>query len=120
MCAARQFCARCLDQHLTFSGPETLQAILSANPKTKDDFAKLSAQIVAVIIERHTVNPLFPSFAETLTKDICESLNAVQTRKVSSALGVLGNTKQQEERDKASGKKPKVSIVASSTPVPWR
>ena len=57
------------------------------------------------VIAKHSSNPLFASFAESLAKDICESLNAVQTRKVSSSLSVLGNTKQAEERDKASGKK---------------
>jgi hypothetical protein len=53
----------------------------------------------------HTSNPLYAAFVEQLSKDLCEGLTAVQTRKVSSALSVLGNTKQQEERDKASGKK---------------
>lgn len=54
---------------------------------------------------RHAANPLYPAFVETLAKELCEGLNAVQTRKVSSALSILGNTKQAEERDKASGKK---------------
>lgn len=36
---------------------------------------------------------------------MCEPLLAVQVRKVGSGLATLGNTKQQEERDKASGKK---------------
>jgi len=60
---------------------------------------------MSVIISRHESNPLFATFVEILAKDVCESLNAVQTRKVSSSLGALGNTKQQDERDKASGKK---------------
>lgn len=47
-----------------------------------------------------------------LAKELCEGLNAVQTRKVSSSLSVLGNTKQAEERDKASGKK-KVGMAVS-------
>lgn len=54
---------------------------------------------------RHASNPLYATFVEALAKDLCEGLNAVQTRKVSSALSVLGNAKQTEERDKASGKK---------------
>ena len=86
-------------------GPETLQAILTSKPKSKDDFNTLSRQIMSVIISRHGSNPLYAAFAEQLSKDLCESLTAVQTRKVSSTLSVLGNTKQQEERDKASGKK---------------
>jgi translation initiation factor 3 subunit J len=60
---------------------------------------------MSTIISSHTSNPLYAAFVEQLSKDLCEGLTAVQTRKVSSALSVLGNTKQQEERDKASGKK---------------
>lgn len=82
-----------------------LKAVVGANPKTKDDFAELSRNIVAAITSRHQTSGLYPAFVEQLAKDLCESLSAVQTRKVSSALSVLGNTKQQEERDKASGKK---------------
>lgn len=83
----------------------TLEAILSARPKTKDEFTKLSTDIMALIISKHVENPLFPAFVEGFTKDICEPLTAVQVRKVGSGLSTLGNTKQQEERDKASGKK---------------
>lgn len=82
-----------------------LKAVVGANPKTKDDFAELSRNIVAAITARHQASGLYPAFVEQLSKDLCESLSAVQTRKVSSALSILGNTKQQEERDKASGKK---------------
>lgn len=82
-----------------------LEAVLKAEPKTKDDFANLSKQIMNSVISRHESNALFSAFVEQLSKDLCESLTAVQTRKVSSSLNVLGNTKQQEERDKASGKK---------------
>jgi len=85
--------------------PETLQEIITANPKTKDDFAVLSQQIFAAIINRHAANPLYSAFAESLAKDICEPLTAVQTRKVSTSVGLVGNAKQQDERDKANGKK---------------
>jgi translation initiation factor 3 subunit J len=84
---------------------ENLKAIVTARPTTKADFTTLSQQIMSTIISSHTSNPLYAAFVEQLSKDLCEGLTAVQTRKVSSALSVLGNTKQQEERDKASGKK---------------
>ena len=87
------------------SGKEALQAVMTSQPKTKDELATLSKQIMLAIISRHESNPLFPSFVEQLGKDLCESLTAAQTRKVSSTLSTLGNTKQQDERDKASGKK---------------
>jgi hypothetical protein len=82
-----------------------LKAIVTAKPSTKAEFATLSTQIMSTIISPHTDNALYAAFVEQLAKDLCEGLTAVQTRKVSSALSVLGNTKQQEERDKASGKK---------------
>nr|WRH23638.1 cyclin-dependent protein kinase regulator [Naematelia aurantialba] len=97
---------------------ETLKAVLESKPASKDGFATLSKQIVTAIIARHESNPLFPAFVETFAKDLCESLTAVQTRKVASGLSTLGNTKQQEERDRASGKKkttakPKLGAVKS-------
>ena len=82
-----------------------MKAIVTAKPTTKSDFATISTQIMSTIISPHTDNALYAAFVEQLAKDLCEGLTAVQTRKVSSALSVLGNTKQQEERDKASGKK---------------
>ncbi|RSH78591.1 Translation initiation factor 3 subunit J component [Apiotrichum porosum] len=82
-----------------------LKAALTAKPTTKSDFAELSKNIIAAITSKHEANPLYAAFVEQFGKDLCENLTAVQTRKVSSALSVLGNTKQQEERDKASGKK---------------
>lgn len=86
----------------------TLEAILTAAPKTKADFDKLSKDIMALIISKHADHALFPAFVEGFAKDLCEPLLAVQVRKVGSGLATLGNTKQQEERDKASGKKNKV------------
>lgn len=90
---------------LSVDRSEALKAVLTANPTTKADFAELSRNIVVAITSKHETNGLYPGFVEQLAKDLVESLSAVQTRKVSSSLSVIGNTKQQEERDKASGKK---------------
>ncbi|ODN92768.1 translation initiation factor 3 subunit J [Cryptococcus wingfieldii CBS 7118] len=84
---------------------DNLKAVLNSRPSTKDDFTKLSQQVYAAILKKHETNPLFSHFVEQLAKDACAPLTAVQTRKVSSGLGVLGNTKQQEERDSKGGKK---------------
>ncbi|TXT15756.1 hypothetical protein VHUM_00259 [Vanrija humicola] len=84
---------------------DALKAVLTAKPTTKADFAELSRNIIVAITSKHESNGLYPGFVEQLAKDLVESLSAVQTRKVSSSLSVIGNTKQQEERDKASGKK---------------
>ncbi|KAL1413309.1 Translation initiation factor 3 subunit J component [Vanrija albida] len=90
---------------LSVDRSEALKAVLTATPATKADFADLSRNIVLAITSKHEANGLYPGFVEQLAKDLVESLSAVQTRKVSSSLSVIGNTKQQEERDKASGKK---------------
>lgn len=92
--------------------PAGASSLYTAKPKTKDDFAALAKLVTSEITSRHASNPLYATFVEALAKELCEGLNAVQTRKVSSALSVLGNTKQAEERDKASGKK-KVSSRAT-------
>ncbi|KAL7423415.1 Translation initiation factor 3 subunit J component [Cryptotrichosporon argae] len=84
---------------------DAIKAALTATATTKADFAALASQVYTAVVARHAEHPLFAVFAEQLAKEICEPLSAVQTRKVASALGVVGNTKQQEERDKASGKK---------------
>lgn len=84
-----------------------LDALISAQPRTKDDFTKLSSQIVEFIIKRHQSKPLYATFAEQLTRDIAEPLKDVEVRKVASALTTLANEKQKEARDKASGKKKK-------------
>ena len=81
-----------------------MENLLKQEPKTKDQFASLAKDVVT-LLARHQTNPLYAAFCEQLAKDVCEPLLAVQVRKVGSALGTLGNTKQQEERDKASGKK---------------
>ncbi|WVR07479.1 hypothetical protein IAU60_004521 [Kwoniella sp. DSM 27419] len=84
---------------------QLLQSILKSRPTTKNDFTLLSKNIFNAVIKQHENNPLYSHLVEQLAKDMSEALTAVQTRKVSSSLSVLGNTKQQEERDKASGKK---------------
>ncbi|RSH88646.1 Translation initiation factor 3 subunit J component [Saitozyma podzolica] len=101
---------------------ELLQAIIKARPSTKDDFATYSRNLITALISQHESNPLYPSFVEQFAKDLSESLTAVQVRKVASSLSTLGNTKQQEERDKASGKKkaaskPKLGAVKSISKV---
>ncbi|KAK4689502.1 translation initiation factor 3 subunit J, partial [Tremellales sp. Uapishka_1] len=97
---------------------DDLKTLLQLKPSTKAEFAEYSSLLMSALISQHASNPLYASFVENLSKDLCEGLTAVQTRKVSSALSILGNTKQQEERDKASGKKkaatkPKLGAVKS-------
>ncbi|KAJ7067108.1 translation initiation factor eIF3 subunit [Mycena amicta] len=61
-----------------------LDSLISAQPRTKDDFVQFSNQIIEIIIKRHQSKPL--------------------------GLTTLANEKQKDQRDKASGKKkPKAS-----------
>ncbi|KAJ7218145.1 eukaryotic translation initiation factor 3 subunit J [Mycena pura] len=82
-----------------------LDSLISCQPHTKEDFIKLSNQIVEVIIKRHQSKPLYPTFIEHLARDLAIPLKDVEVRKVASGLTTLANEKQKEQRDKASGKK---------------
>jgi translation initiation factor 3 subunit J len=84
-----------------------LDALISAQPRTKEDFQKLSSQIVEYIVKRHQSKPLYPSFVEQLARDISQPLKDVEVRKVASSLTTLANEKQKEQKDKTSGKKKK-------------
>ncbi|KAJ7031348.1 translation initiation factor eIF3 subunit [Mycena alexandri] len=82
-----------------------LDSLISFQPRTKDDFVKLSNQIIEVIIKRHQNKPLYPIFIEHLARELAMPLKDVEVRKVASGLTTLANEKQKEQRDKASGKK---------------
>lgn len=84
-----------------------LDALISAQPRTKEDFQKLSSRIVEYIVKRHQSKPLYATFVEQLARDISQPLKDVEVRKVASSLTTLANEKQKEQRDKASGKKKK-------------
>jgi len=86
------------------SSPE-LDSLISANPRTKEDFQDFSAKIIEFIVKRHQSKPLYATFIEHHARELCQPLKDVETRKVASALTTLANEKQKEQRDKASGKK---------------
>jgi len=82
-----------------------LDSLISAEPRTKDDFTNLSAKIIEYIIKRHQNKPLYASFVEMHVRALAEPLKDVEVRKAASGLTTLANEKQKEQRDKASGKK---------------
>lgn len=88
-----------------------LDAILSANPRTKEDFQALSAQIIQLILKRHQDKPLYPSFVEYHVRQLAEPLRDIEVRKAASGLTTLANEKQKDQRDKASGKKKPKSTI---------
>jgi translation initiation factor 3 subunit J len=87
------------------SGSKELDALLSFEPRKKEDFQILSSKITDVIIKRHQSNPLYPIFVEHHVRELAMTLKDVEVRKAASALTTLANEKQKEQRDKASGKK---------------
>jgi translation initiation factor 3 subunit J len=86
------------------SSPE-LDSLISANPRTKEDFQDFSAKIIEFIVKRHQSKPLYATFIEHHVRELCQPLKDLETRKAASALTTLANEKQKEQRDKASGKK---------------
>lgn len=82
-----------------------LDSLISAQPRTKEDFVALSNNIVEFIIKRHQAKPLYATFVETLIRELAMPLRDVEVRKAASVLTTLANEKQKEARDKASGKK---------------
>jgi len=82
-----------------------LDSLISFQPRTKEDFAKLSDRIIDFIIKRHQSKPLYHTFVEHHARALADPLKDVEVRKVASGLTTLANEKQKEQRDKASGKK---------------
>ncbi|KAA1476260.1 translation initiation factor eIF3 subunit [Dentipellis sp. KUC8613] len=82
-----------------------LDQLVSANPRTKEDFQDLSTKIFEYIIKRHQDKPLYASFVEHHVRTIAGPLRDVEVRKAASALTTLANEKQKEQREKQSGKK---------------
>ncbi|KAJ8072882.1 Translation initiation factor 3 subunit J component [Marasmius tenuissimus] len=82
-----------------------LDSLISAQPRTKEDFVKLSSQIIEFIVKRHQNKPLYAAFVEHHVRELAQPLKDVEVRKAASGLTTLANEKQKEQRDKASGKK---------------
>ncbi|KAI6024821.1 translation initiation factor eIF3 subunit [Pisolithus microcarpus] len=87
------------------SSSKELDALLSFEPRTKEDFHTLSSKIMEVIIGRLQNKPLYPAFVEYHARQLAEPLKDTEIRKAASALTTLANEKQKEQREKASGKK---------------
>ncbi|EPT05520.1 hypothetical protein FOMPIDRAFT_1021336 [Fomitopsis schrenkii] len=82
-----------------------LDALISFQPRTKEDFLQFSDQIIQYIIKRHQDKPLYPAFVEHHARQLALPLRDVEVRKTASGLTTLANEKQKEQRDKTSGKK---------------
>ncbi|EMD33929.1 hypothetical protein CERSUDRAFT_117452 [Gelatoporia subvermispora B] len=82
-----------------------LDALISAQPRTKEDFVAFSDRIIQYIVQRHQDKPLYAAFVEHHVRELAAPLRDVEVRKAASALTTLANEKQKEQRDKTSGKK---------------
>jgi len=82
-----------------------LDSLISFQPRTKEDFQKLSDWIIEFVVKRHQSKPLYHAFVEQHARALALPLKDVEVRKVASGLTTLANEKQKEARDKASGKK---------------
>lgn len=86
-----------------------LDSLISAQPRTKEDFIDLANKITQFIVKRHMDKPLYPAFVEHFVRELAMPLKDVEVRKAASGLTTLANEKQREQRDKSGGKKKKGS-----------
>jgi len=93
------------------SSSKELDALLSFEPRSKEDFHEFSDQIIEVIIKRLQERPLYPAFVEYHVRQLAEPLKDLEVRKAASGLTTLANEKQKEQRDKAAGKKKPKAIT---------
>lgn len=82
-----------------------LDSLISAQPRTKDDFIALSDKIIEYVIKQHQTKPLYAAFVEHHVRQLALPLRDVEVRKAASGLTTLANEKQKEQREKTSGKK---------------
>lgn len=82
-----------------------LDKLISFQPRTKEDFANFSSQIIEFLIKTHQSKPLYHTFVEHHARALALPLKDIEVRKVASGLTALSNEKQKEQREKASGKK---------------
>lgn len=81
--------------------------MVSAQPRTKEDFIDLSNKIVEFILKQHQSKPLYPTFVEHFVREVSQPLRDVEVRKAASGLTTLANEKQKEQRAGGSKKKTK-------------
>ena len=94
------------DENAKGTSSSELDSLISFQPRTKEDFARFSSQIIEYIIKRHQDKPLYATFVEQHVKELAAPLKDVEVRKAASGLTTLANEKQKEQRS-AGKKKPK-------------
>ncbi|KAG8864786.1 Translation initiation factor 3 subunit J component [Tulasnella sp. 330] len=90
-----------------------LNALLTANPNTKEEFVDLSKRVIETIFKRLENKPLYATFLEHHVRELARPLRDVDIRKTASGLTALANEKQKEAKE--SGKKKKTAKPALGT-----
>lgn len=93
---------------------QAVTLIEAMEPATPDDFDRFRQAIVKKVI-KYKGSYHYQAFAENLTKDVANELNAEGAGKVSKALAVLINEKQKAERGPKKGNKAKAKGKANVT-----
>ena len=104
------------------SGPwssANFDALLGENPRTKEEFEAFSRRVYDMIIKPHINKPLYAGFVETHVRQLCGPLKDSEVRKAASGLTTLASMKQQEVKEKSSGKKkPKAGVAVGAVKGP--
>ncbi|KAG8993959.1 Translation initiation factor 3 subunit J component [Tulasnella sp. JGI-2019a] len=76
-----------------------LEPLMTADPKTKDEFVDLSKHITDTIFKRLENNPLYSTFLEHHIRELARPLRPAEVRKTATGLVTLANEKQKEVKD---------------------
>lgn len=100
-------------EHLAKSSSnKDVDALLKANPKTKDELVEYSNQVLEIFFDKLHNKPLYGQFVEHTIRELARPLKDVDVRKGASVLTALANEKQKEQREGAKKKKTKPALGA--------
>jgi len=98
------------------SSSKELDALITANPRTKEQLLDLSQRILDLIVKRLETNPLYAQFVEHHVRELARPLRDVEIRKAATALTTLANEKQKEQREGKKKKGASKPMLGSSKP----
>ncbi|XP_056427548.1 eukaryotic translation initiation factor 3 subunit J [Hyla sarda] len=87
-------------------GVGSVTGIDAMNPSSRDDFTEFG-KLLKEKITQFEKSLYYPTFLETLVRDICISLELEDLKKVSNSLTVLCSEKQKQEKQNKAKKKKK-------------
>ncbi|KAM3924183.1 eukaryotic translation initiation factor 3 subunit J [Leptodactylus fuscus] len=87
-------------------GVSSVTGIDAMNPSSREDFTEFG-KLLKEKITQYEKSLYYPTFLETLVRDICISLELDDLKKVSNSLTVLCSEKQKQEKQNKAKKKKK-------------